>query len=88
MCVGALVHARVSRVVFGAREPKTGALVSSTRALDIPSLNHRFDIVEGVLKRSAANSCRCFFDRGECRAGTADEGRRTKDEGRRTRDED
>src|SRR5690606_13761574 len=44
MCVGALVHARVREVVFGALEPRTGALVSSVRALDIPTLNHRFTV--------------------------------------------
>jgi len=61
MCVGALVHARVSRVVFGAREPKTGALVSSTRALDISSLNHRFDVVEGVLEDECRELVQAFF---------------------------
>ena len=58
MCVGALVHARVTSVIFGAREPRTGALVSSTRALEIPSLNHRFEIVEGVLEEECRESCR------------------------------
>lgn len=54
MCVGALVHARVSRVVFGAPEPKTGALGSAVDALAIPTLNHRFDVTAGVL----ADECR------------------------------
>ena len=48
MCVGALVHARVARVVFGAAEPKTGALGSTIDALANPFLNHRFDVVGGV----------------------------------------
>jgi tRNA(adenine34) deaminase len=61
MCVGALVHARVKTVIFGAREPRTGALVSSTRALDIPSLNHRFEIVEGVLERECRDLVQAFF---------------------------
>lgn len=61
MCVGALVHARVRAVVFGAREPKTGALVSSTRALDVPSLNHRFEIVEGVLEEDCRTLVQEFF---------------------------
>ena len=88
MCVGALVHARVSRVVFGAREPKTGALVSSTRALDIPSLNHRFDIVEGVLEEECRELVQVFFRSRRVYGGNG--GRGTKDEGRgtRTRDED
>ena len=61
MCVGALVHARVKTVIFGAREPRTGALVSSTRALDIPSLNHRFEIVEGVLEEECRDLVQAFF---------------------------
>jgi len=61
MCVGALVHARVTSVIFGAREPRTGALVSSTRALEIPSLNHRFEIVEGVLEEECRELVQAFF---------------------------
>jgi tRNA(adenine34) deaminase len=49
MCVGAMVHARVREVVYGAPEPKAGALVSAIRALDHPSLNHRFVVTGGVL---------------------------------------
>ena len=48
MCVGALVHARVGTLVFGAREQKTGAVYSTCAALDNPSLNHRVTVVEGV----------------------------------------
>jgi tRNA(adenine34) deaminase len=61
MCVGALVHARVERVVFGAREPKTGALESTMRALDTPALNHRFDVVDGVLEEECRGIVRAFF---------------------------
>ena len=61
MCVGALVLARVRTVVFGAREPKTGALVSTARALDNPSLNHRFDVVEGVLDAECREIVQGFF---------------------------
>ena len=61
MCVGALVHARVARVIFGAREPKTGALVSTLQALDIPTLNHRFEIVEGVLEDDCRGLVQAFF---------------------------
>src|SRR6516165_7095804 len=48
MCVGALVHARISTLVFGAREPRTGALVSTVKGADLPGLNHRFEVVAGV----------------------------------------
>src|SRR3954467_14969252 len=44
MCVGALIHARVRTVIYGAAEPKTGALVSTARALETPGLNHRFSV--------------------------------------------
>jgi len=61
MCVGALVLARVRTVVFGAREPKTGALVSTTRPLEIPTLNHRFEVVEGVLEEQCRDIVQAFF---------------------------
>jgi len=48
MCVGALVHARVAEVVYGAAEPKAGALRSTVRFEDLPG-NHRFAVVGGVL---------------------------------------
>ena len=54
MCVGALVHARVREVVYGAAEPKTGALVSTTQGLETPGLNHRFAVTGGV----CADACR------------------------------
>jgi tRNA(adenine34) deaminase len=57
MCVGALIHARVRTAVYGAAEPKTGALVSTVRALDTPGLNHRFTFEGGVL----ADECRAVI---------------------------
>ena len=57
MCVGALVHARVREVVYGAEEPKTGALVSTLSALESPGLNHRFAVTAGVL----ADECRAII---------------------------
>jgi tRNA(adenine34) deaminase len=61
MCVGALVLARVRTVVFGTREPKTGALVSTLQPLEIPLLNHRFAIVEGVLEGECRELMQSFF---------------------------
>jgi tRNA(adenine34) deaminase len=61
MCVGALVHARVRRVVYGAPEPKTGALGSTIDALTIPTLNHRFDVVGGVLEAECRDIVQAFF---------------------------
>jgi len=61
MCVGALVHARVRRVIYGAAEPKTGALVSTTRALEMPGLNHRFEVQGGVREEAARELIQEFF---------------------------
>jgi len=61
MCVGALVHARVRHVVYGAAEPKTGALVSTARALETPGLNHRFDVTGGVREEAARELIQEFF---------------------------
>lgn len=61
MCVGALVLARVRGVIFGAREPKTGALVSTARSLENASLNHRFAVAEGVLEEECRGLVQAFF---------------------------
>ncbi len=61
MCVGALVHARVGEVVYGAAEPKAGALVSSIRALESPGLNHRFAVTAGVLEDECRALIQQFF---------------------------
>ena len=61
MCVGALVHARVREVVYGAAEPKTGALVSTLRALESPGLNHRFAVTGGVLEEQCRTLVQEFF---------------------------
>ena len=61
MCVGALVHARVAEVVYGAAEPRTGALVSAVRGLELPSLNHRFAITGGVLEDPCRHLMQEFF---------------------------
>lgn len=61
MCVGALVHARVREVVYGAAEPRTGALVSAVRGLDLPGLNHRFAVTGGVLEGECRGLMQQFF---------------------------
>jgi tRNA(adenine34) deaminase len=66
MCVGAMVHARIATVVFGAPEPKAGALVSTQRAHEHPSLNHRLVVVGGVLGEECREMMQRFFrDRRE-----------------------
>jgi tRNA(adenine34) deaminase len=57
MCVGALVHARVGTLVFGALEPKSGAIESTVRAHESPGLNHTFEVVSGIL----ADECRAII---------------------------
>jgi len=61
MCVGALVHARVKEVVFGATEPRWGALVSSLRAHEAPGLNHRLAVTGGVLEAECRDLIQQFF---------------------------
>ena len=61
MCVGALVHARVREVVYGAAEPKTGALASAIRGLDLAGLNHRFAVTGGVLEEECRELVQAFF---------------------------
>jgi len=61
MCAGALVHARVARVVFGAADPKGGAARTLYRILDDPRLNHRAEVVGGVLEDECREIIRRFF---------------------------
>jgi tRNA(adenine34) deaminase len=68
MCVGALVHARVARVVFGACEPRTGALGSTVDALASPSLNHRFEVTAGVCEDESRALLQRFFQDRRARA--------------------
>lgn len=62
MCVGAIVHARIDRLVFGAREPKTGAVASAFDVLMSDRHNHRVVIAEGVMAAEGAEILQAFFD--------------------------
>jgi tRNA(adenine34) deaminase len=62
MCCGAIVNARIARVVYGARDVKAGAVESLYRLLDDARLNHRVDAVGGVLAVESAALLREFFD--------------------------
>lgn len=61
MCVGAMVHARVGTVVYGAAEPKAGAITSMTRAHELPGLNHRLQVQSGVLEEECREMMQAFF---------------------------
>ena len=61
MCVGALVHARIKEVVFGAVEPRSGALVSTVRGHEIAGLNHRLTVTGGVLEADCRDLIQQFF---------------------------
>jgi tRNA(Arg) A34 adenosine deaminase TadA len=61
MCVGAMVHARIGLVVFGAREPKAGALGSTISAHEAPGLNHRLQVLGGVLEEECRTLMQDFF---------------------------
>ncbi|MCC6464673.1 MAG: nucleoside deaminase [Planctomycetes bacterium] len=67
MCAGAIVNARVSRVVFGADDPKAGACGTLFNVVQDSRLNHRVELVRGVLAEDAADLLKAFFR--QCRAG-------------------
>src|SRR6476646_10692094 len=61
MCVGALVHARIATVVYGAAEPRTGAAVSTVRGEELPGLNHRVEVIGGVRELACRELMQTFF---------------------------
>jgi tRNA(adenine34) deaminase len=61
MCAAALVHARVSRLVFAAADPKTGAAGSIMNLVQDPRLNHRIEVVGGLMSEQAAGLLQEFF---------------------------
>ena len=61
MCAGALVHARISRLIYGADDPKAGAVHSVMQVLNHPQLNHRMEITGGVLAAECSQLLQSFF---------------------------
>jgi len=61
MCAGALVHARIKRLVYGADDPKAGAVQSVVQVLNHPQLNHRMEVRSGVLAGRCAELLQSFF---------------------------
>lgn len=61
MCLGAMVHARIKRVIFGAPEPRSGAFVSNPILMDADHLNHKLDWSGGVLEKDCSELIKGFF---------------------------
>ena len=72
MCVGAMVHARIALVVFGALEPKAGALQSMTSAHELPGLNHKLTAIGGVLADESRALLQQFFQARRVSARSGD----------------
>jgi len=61
MCAGALIHARIARLVYGARDPKAGAAGSVLQVINHPGLNHRMEVTAGVLAEKCSAVLQDFF---------------------------
>ena len=61
MCVGAIVHARIGTLIYGAAEPKTGAISSTAKGGELPGHNHRFEVVAGVREDECRDLMQAFF---------------------------
>lgn len=61
MCAGAMIHARLKRLVYGARDPKAGAAGSVLEVLNNPRLNHQMEVTAGVLEEDCGELLREFF---------------------------
>lgn len=61
MCAGAIIQARLSRVIFGVRDPKNGAVASLYKILTDERLNHQVEIVEGILQEECGELLSRFF---------------------------
>src|SRR6187397_2194797 len=72
MCVGAMVHERVGLVVYGAPEPKAGAIQSMTSAHELAGLNHRLQVIGGVLEEDSRQLLQDFFQQKRLSARSAD----------------
>jgi tRNA(adenine34) deaminase len=81
MCAGALVHARIHRIIFGCADPRAGAAGSVINLLQLPSLNHQCDITSGVLQNECSAILQDFFrKRRHQQTGTPPKTRNRKSE--------
>ena len=61
MCFGACVHARISKLIYGADDLKIGAVKSNLEQINLTNLNHKFEIISGILKEECAEVLSSFF---------------------------
>ena len=61
MCLGAMMHARIKRIVYGAHDPKTGVCGSSENLIDANCFNHKIDLVSGILEHECKQLLKTFF---------------------------
>ena len=61
MCVGALIHARIATLVYGAAEPRSGAVASVVRGVELAGLNHRVEVVGGLRETDCRQLMQDFF---------------------------
>ena len=61
MCLGAMMHARIERIIYGAHDPKTGVCGSSENLIDANCFNHKIDLVSGVLETECKQLLKKFF---------------------------
>ena len=85
MCAGAMLHARVSRVIYGATDPKTGAAGSVLNLFDSPQINHHTQLLGGVLSKECAHVLQAFFanrrhEQGRARMPLREDAVRTPDD--------
>lgn len=66
MCAGAMVHARIQRLVFGASDPKRGAINSTAQAFETQGLNHRVEVAGGLMQSACAEQLQQFFRTRRC----------------------
>ncbi len=70
MCASAILHARVARLVYAARDPKAGACGSVLSVMNHPQLNHRVEVTEGVLADECSTMLTAFFRRRRAEQGS------------------
>ena len=61
MCIAAMVHARIARLVFGASDPKTGAVGGAADLLNLSVYNHKIAVTSGIVADDCSEMLRCFF---------------------------